>query len=1506
MNFNLSQPTVVVTVFVLLFNPKYEEKEDSQNDYLIVYDRSNLLIEPEDWIIYGEWNDNKSVRHLCYDILESEIAVKPKSDSHGDNMNNNGEDTKTPTNPSSQNNATFVTYRVITLPISKVLYEKILHLSWASDTRFTFDEICDLLTMLPRFFDKEALIMFCVFKTIVNDTNLFLKLNQFFSENISKQGNTCLSHRLNWYDDVRMCFYENGYLVLKDQFGNVIRTADDYEQQYKVPIYIDSTSKLFPPIPANYLAVDYKSLQNSSFDLSITYHKKSGLTLDIDFTGFFIEKNVAETCTSVTEDRIQSERLNDFYRLLNNPLLSSEYVNVIVLRISSVSYNFNFDFILTKEIHLYCDDCIFGDKIRFPVNLTILIINNSKINTKLELPQRLDMVSMKNCRINTENSLFINENYTEVIFCGVRGNIFLPSNWNLQAIEFRNTVNKIINVRKNRNGFFEIFRILGVKINDDIELGRNIKVFHLENVQIARNVTFKIHRSYENITLKNCAGRFDLTDFAKWLKFEIEKNWYDFSLTIKTERNKCKKSIKSIELYMDINQTAKFEFFRWIMTNDKLSSQNDNNYDMKTQYHISNSLELLFLYYIKVISGFKPSYNSNLYLSVNEENSVLTVRNIITHKNVLIDGFKKISLDGVKTADDQVLKITSKYSSLILEYCMGRFVVPGIQLGQKEYLYLYKTNFIQFYEVEEDVYSFQMRKIGFGDKLLIWHKIRTAQLTNSELCENIGLEFKYGCEILHLTNTKGVIISSNNRFKRIILRGYDQSFPTYYVSYSAYEIIISSCHIDHHALVFTDSTKRIQLYSVKFTKHSIVIINHECENIIIRNTTGHFIISNIIKTSLMHEVILYLYYGIFVFEKNLAKNQLSLSLERVVIEKCTNIRENIHMISLTAVTLHKHVVLRINDDCEVLSIESCNGNIDFSRCTGLKSLTIKNYKFIYHKNIYDNLLSLHLENVKINTTVRLGKNIKTIKLVEVMIGWFKSIQICGNCQTVYVCDFAGRLEIPSIFNCRSKIFTQKTMTITYEVISGMFGRTMFLDNVYLEKDYEISSNVESVILWNFRTHGDVRLKINEACKYLKLNVYRGCIDVSKTKYIEKVIFLRCLPTFGDDLWEFSRSCKRPIDVTGKRKINLPNNIENVIIKKVKVASSHLVVVNENCQSVTIISSEGDFDLSKVRKLKAIKLLDMKQGLINIQFPDLNNVTTLEVSLSGDAKYFNLLLSKCINAKKLVLYNTVCELHDWIQKESLLSYREEMIPWRLDELKSMVELESHIHPCRSARELISDFIIHSKPIFDHNRQTIITDLSIIAFQIDNECLKQLKRFVMLKRLSIVAQITSDNLFDALPFSIHDFSLMLIPCYITPNLKIVAARNLGLKEKNTKNVRLINFQLDGFFFINMDLFRSFPQKVDVLEVMPLVKVNDIKMRVGKKMKVRRLIIMEMNSRTRDLICKDWILEEYFDHLLNVFSEYIDFGSVEEIKILDRDTEKLVDPRNYSTNQQFLITE
>ncbi|ELA45784.1 hypothetical protein VCUG_02730, partial [Vavraia culicis subsp. floridensis] len=206
----------------------------------------------------------------------------------------------------------------------------------------------------------------------------------------------------------------------------------------------------------------------------------------------------------------------------------------------------------------------------------------------------------------------------------------------------------------------------------------------------------------------------------------------------------------------------------------------------------------------------------------------------------------------------------------------------------------------------------------------------------------------------------------------------------------------------------------------------------------------------------------------------------------------------------------------------------------------------------------------------------------------------------------------------------------------------------------------------------------------------------------------------------------------------KKRLELPNCIEDIVLEHVSVPKDTLLVVNEGYRNVAIIFSNGSSDLSKVKQLRKFKLLITKQSPINIEFPDLTNVASLEISYDGNERYFMFLLLNCVNVREVILYNTVCELHDWIGRDTSTIPEKEMAPWELNELRAMINQESCNSWCRSPYVCFKDFNARCNPIFCWEKRKNIQNLSIIAFQISDECLEQLRKFISLKTLSIMTQ------------------------------------------------------------------------------------------------------------------------------------------------------------------------
>jgi len=308
------------------------------------------------------------------------------------------------------------------------------------------------------------------------------------------------------------------------------------------------------------------------------------------------------------------------------------------------------------------------------------------------------------------------------------------------------------------------------------------------------------------------------------------------------------------------------------------------------------------------------------------------------------------------------------------------------------------------------------------------------------------------------------------------------------------------------------------------------------------------------------------------------------------------------------------------------------------------------------------------------------------------------------------------------------------------------------------------------------------------------------------------------------------------------------------------------------------------------------LLITGQSLITIGLPDLTNVTSLEISYDGNEKYFMFLLLNCINVKEVILYDTVCELHGWTERDTSTIPEKEMAPWELNELRSMINQENCTSRCRSPYVCFKDFNARYNPIFCWERRKTIQNLSIIAFHISDRCLEQLGKFVSLKTLSIMAQNIQKDILYCLPFSLIDFSSVPIQCNAISERDVIGSMKTIFEVAGSKRRHLKNLKLHYLFFIKIAWSMSLPDEVDVLEILPWQRIVNSNIIVHKKIKVRKLVILKMNHATWAIICKTCELEYYISQLLHSLSQYIDFGSVKEIKILDQEVENFFDPRDY----------
>ncbi|ELA48004.1 hypothetical protein VCUG_00427 [Vavraia culicis subsp. floridensis] len=229
--------------------------------------------------IHEDCEDKDFMACRCYSVPRNELIARSSSAHDSIASNEDGILLNITGESSKAESSSPIEYKIIILPIKKLLYEKLSNSSWKSDAEFTADEIHDILAILPRCIEKFNLIIaFLIFKNLINDTNLYLQLEKIFAEKQSQRENLSLCNQLTWYDDVLALLCENCYFVLEDWSGGLMVTASEHEKNYKFPIYVGSINDHSLWISADYLAVDYQFLQNPSLNKLITLNKMNVLT----------------------------------------------------------------------------------------------------------------------------------------------------------------------------------------------------------------------------------------------------------------------------------------------------------------------------------------------------------------------------------------------------------------------------------------------------------------------------------------------------------------------------------------------------------------------------------------------------------------------------------------------------------------------------------------------------------------------------------------------------------------------------------------------------------------------------------------------------------------------------------------------------------------------------------------------------------------------------------------------------------------------------------------------------------------------------------------------------------------------------------------------------------------------------------------------------------------------------------------------------------------------------
>ncbi|ELA48478.1 hypothetical protein VCUG_00087 [Vavraia culicis subsp. floridensis] len=298
---------------------------------------------------------------------------------------------------------------------------------------------------------------------------------------------------------------------------------------------------------------------------------------------------------------------------------------------------------------------------------------------------------------------------------------------------------------------------------------------------------------------------------------------------------------------------------------------------------------------------------------------------------------------------------------------------------------------------------------------------------------------------------------------------------------------------------------------------------------------------------------------------------------------------------------------------------------------------------------------------------------------------------------------------------------------------------------------------------------------------------------------------------------------------------------------------------------------------------------------DICFPDLSHVEILEISYYNGYSDFKTLLTKCVNAKRLILRNIICRLHDRTKEYTHYNFGKEPLSFEQDDLTGKVESETDKILCKQSLIAIPVFVYNWGNIFEHYRHKTLQHLSITNFWLDEQCLEQISNFVMLETLSIVSHFISAGVFSVLPPGLKEFIITPMLCFPLREFEITSCEATFNENRNVCYRALRYLRIHSYLFMNKSQFTSFPSTIELLEIIPsIIGCSDPSMSI--KIRVKELVISEIDQQIKCKIEDNGTMEEYYDSLLNILSYFIDFSDIARIAIRDGNFWRFVEPRDY----------
>ncbi|ELQ75330.1 putative LRR containing protein [Trachipleistophora hominis] len=1418
-----------------------------------------------------------------------------------------------------------VQYMEVKIPVSQLLYIKIINLSHGKNEQLSDEEIHSVLHLLMSM-DNVSEIKYALYMQFLGDHALIGRLRQLHAEranesmdiDVVKQGNIdCLTSDIEHViRNVYSTMKRNYLLLIKDQYGNTALATRKAKGDRRLKMYIP-LEDISAGIPGSFLRMDYNFLCHNKEALyswiDTLGEEIPKMTIELDFCNFFRLRGCSYECTRVSTNVPILGTFAEFYRVITCNFVIHRKITKIILRLSNVCYDFDFCFLDGVKLELWCYECIFDEKSVLPEFLDLLSVKDSLLKASLSLPPCLNVLYMSNCRHQDDTVvLHVGTTCRHVSIEDHSGLVNFGDITRLCTFMLPLKSRFSVSIVKNLKGQLQNLKVKNVQVASNWTICDTIKRIYLENVTVLDNNSCGIHSKSRSVVVRHCSGLFDFDGFRGFEHVHLFGSKGTLEYVGSASGDVYRFTISN--LWINKSRVFNSGWKKILFSDIKLSENAVITFEQngEIQEIVCDRCYGRFIF-SKIVSGVGSIFftRENGYFEIKRRapgNEIqLKITNVDINENIKLgDGIAEIVLENVNIEDGYAFETTSPVKKIVVDSCSGEFIIHGIATKTGNGIILrHSSSSIHLLRKDSDNYILYMANITFSDTIEIKFAVDTAVFVNVKVAASQGVVFEKGCERLTLNNCDRLVQKEEGVvFKKLSLCRLASSVAHYYFSAETEELQASEITLYEDVCIWRN-VKAISLYRIFILNNKCFEIRGEPDLLSLQQCSKYFNLPCL--TEKRDENVLFLseeQSEIHLFRSRVLSGSIAVGMKGCEIHKDIVIRNDVKHLSLSNITGGSDVKLVISNSCERLIIESCEISVMLAKYSPLISMVMKRQFFIQDISKFVNLQALYIANVSLQQDLILNNHIKVFKMEKSRIEKGYALRLNKGVKNVVIVSFSGVVDTSSIMNM-GDVWLNGTETFTFKRENNADDIYLGIRNMIVAKNLKIDPRVKRLELINTTIDENAQLKINSACESVRIVDCDGRIDFSEA------ISLTFIGIEGDMIgWVNSLT---PI-VKNRRRIVpgrlFPSHTEKIYVncKSVKLVSQVIdqdvcLTFDEECESVSLINCAGTFDVSEVLKLK--RLVYQPQGAlsdIRVEFPDLSNVEELVLVYNGDDRYFPLLLLACRNVKRLTLYsyrapNAGIRQDDMIT-DKWTAHAKELKYINNSDIERIVRESSHEddHFFEKIFNRIMNILI--RPIFTSTTENILESLSLYGFKPSVRSMKEMRNFVALETLILDYEYVDKTVLEHLPNNITTLSMLKgqKPLFTCPKLCCSAKRDKAIAFREHKFLK--TFVVDADFFTNTKNFFNLPKTLECLKITYTNAFSKANVPVLKKLKLKRLVIIDSDELNNEL----FLTENYNTNVVRFktftcfLSNFIDIFSLDELSAEIGNTVVSLSPRDY----------